>query len=426
MHNHQWIASLVIENVLKGHNLDKSFNLVFKIKDEDIKNSNISNIKDLTYGALRFLGNSSFIINKLIMHKITNKSLESLLHVALFQINHARSNNFTIVDQAVMASKKIDSKKSSFVNAILRNYLRKRKNIEKQIINNEEAKFSYPSWWIKKIKKEYSNDWENILNTGNEHPPLSIRLNLQKNNLNDYKEILIKKKIKHTALMNEGLIIDNPIDVRNIPGFMSGDISVQDYGAQLAAHILDLKKNYLVLDACSAPGGKACHMLELEKIKLTAVELDKNRMKKINENLDRMGQSAKVINAKISSNNTWWDKKLFDRILVDAPCSASGIVRRHVDIKWLRRPQDLEFFSKQQLDLLVNSWKMLKVNGKLLYVTCSIFNEENRQVIDKFKSNISGVRELEIMYPDNIKVINNQLIPTNNHDGLFYALLEKK
>jgi 16S rRNA (cytosine967-C5)-methyltransferase len=201
-------------------------------------------------------------------------------------------------------------------------------------------------------------------------------------------------------------------------------VSIQDYGAQLAGHLIDLKKGHKVLDLCAAPGGKTCHMLELEQIELTAVDLNKKRVEMIKDNLGRSDLKAKVINAKVDISNKWWDGEQFDRIMLDAPCTASGIVRRHIDIKWLRRESDLEFFSNQQFELLDASWTMLKDKGKLLYVTCSIFREENRSVIDKFKK-INNVEEIEIKFPSNVISIESQLIPNDNHDGLFYALLKK-
>jgi len=223
----------------------------------------------------------------------------------------------------------------------------------------------------------------------------------------------------------ECLIIKKPLDVNKIPGFLDGKVSVQDLGAQLAAHIIELKNNQKVLDACSAPGGKACHMLEIKKIQLTAIESNKQRTTKIIDNIKRQGFTAQILNKKIDNKNEWWDKQYFDRILLDVPCSASGIVRRHVDIKWLRRINDFQNFADNQLTLLRAAWPMLKESGKLLYVTCSIFEEENRDVIEEFKKGLSNVSEINIKFPSNIAHIKNQVLPSDNHDGLFYALLQK-
>ena len=423
MNHSQWLAAMIVEQVLLGRNLDKSFELVLTKYSNEAEN--LPQIKDMTYGAIRDLGKSKFYINKLVKNKIENLCLESLLHIVLFQINHSRSNDFTLVNQAVDAAKKIDHKKSSFINAVLRNFLRNKDSLEKELKEDESAVYSYPKWWIEKVKNQYPENWQDILNVGNQRPPLALRINLQKLKINEYSITLDEEGIEHSLVSDECLIIKKPLDVNKIPGFLDGKVSVQDLGAQLAAHIIELKNDQRVLDACSAPGGKACHMLELKRIQLTAIESDKQRTIKIIDNIKRQGFTAKILNKKIDNQNEWWDKQYFDRILLDVPCSASGIVRRHVDIKWLRRINDFQNFAASQLTLLRAAWPMLKEGGKLLYVTCSIFDEENRDVIEDFKQELSNVSEIDIKFPSNITHIKNQVLPSDNHDGLFYALLQK-
>ena len=425
MNHSQWLAAMIVEQVLLGKNLDKSFDLILN-KYNNVEIDNLSQIKDMVYGAIRDLGKSNFYINKLVKNKIENRCLEGLLHIALFQITHERSNNFTLVNEAVDAAKKIDHKKSAFINAVLRNFLRKKDELQQELNEDESAVYSYPNWWIQKVKNQYPKNWKDILTIGNQRPPLALRINLKKIGVNEYSAILDKHEINHTLVGGECLIINIPLGVDKIPGFSEGKVSVQDFGAQLAAHLIDLKKGHKVLDACSAPGGKACHMMELNSIELLAIESDKKRTNKIQENVDRQGLKAKILNEKISSQNKWWDKECFDRILLDVPCSASGIVRRHVDIKWLRRINDFKNFGENQQSLLRSVWPMLKENGKLLYITCSIFEEENRDVIEKFKQDAGNVSELSINFPSNVTHINNQILPSENHDGLFYALLQKK
>ena len=423
MNYSQWLSAMIVEQVLMGKNLDKSFKLILKKYNNEIEN--IPQIKDMVYGAIRDLGKSYFYINKLVKNKIQNRCLESLLHVVFFQINNSRSNDFTLVNQAVDAAKRIDHKKSSFINAVLRNFLRNKNNLQKQLKDNESAMYSYPNWWIKKVKEQYPKNWKMILDVGNQHPPQALRINLRKIGVKEYSRLLNENGIDYKLVGGECLIINKPMEISKIPGFLDGKISIQDFAAQLAAHIIDLKKNQKVLDACSAPGGKACHMLELNTIKLLAVESDKQRIIKIEDNIKRQGLKVKILNKKISRQNEWWDKQHFDRILLDVPCSASGIIRRHVDIKWLRRINDLKKFADNQLILLKSVWPMLKKNGKLLYVTCSIFEEENRNIIEKFIKESNNVSELNINFPSNIVHIKNQLLPSDNHDGLFYALLQK-
>ena len=423
MHESQRYAAIIIDKILGGTNLDIAFENVFRnVKRLEHK----SQTKAITYGALRYMGQSKYLIKSLVRKKIENRLVESLIHVALFQLSHESHNDFTIVDQAVKATKKIDLRKSNFVNAVLRNFLRNKDALTKGFLNQEEGQFNYPIWWIQKVKKQYKSDWENILNIGNDHPPMTIRVNKRKIMMKEYKELLIENEISFIALANEGLILKDAKNIKDIPGFDDGLFSIQDFGAQLASTLLDLKNNYLVLDACAAPGGKTTSMLENSNINLIALEKSTQRAKQIVENLKRLKLEATVITKPLDNKNKWWDKKQFDRILLDVPCSASGIVRRHIDMKWLRRLSDIEKFADMQLDLLNNAWPLLKSQGKLLYVTCSIFKEENEEVISKFCNIKQDVKRGEIKFPKNIQHVKNQLVPSKDHDGLYYAILEKK
>ena len=423
MHESQRYAAIIIDKILGGTNLDIAFENVFRnVKGLEHK----SQTKALTYGALRYMGQSKYLIKSLVRKKIENRLVESLIHVALFQLSHESHNDFTIVDQAVKATKKIDLRKSNFVNAVLRNFLRNKDALTKGFLKQEEGQFNYPIWWIQKVKKQYKSDWENILNIGNGHPPMTIRVNKRKIITKEYKKLLKENKIPFIALANEGLILKDAKNIKDIPGFDDGLFSIQDFGAQLASTLLDLKNNYLVLDACAAPGGKTTSMLENSNINLIALEKSTQRAKQIVENLKRLKLEATVIMEPLDNKNKWWDKKQFDRILLDVPCSASGIVRRHIDMKWLRRLSDIEKFADMQLDLLNNAWPLLKSQGKLLYVTCSIFKEENEEVISKFCNIKQDVKRGEIKFPKNIQHVKNQLVPSKEHDGLYYAILEKK
>ena len=425
MQNSQLMSAKVLEKLLNGSNLDKSFDAVFnssKSKSIDIQESQI---KALTYGSVRFLGKSRFIIDQLVKNKIENRTVECLIHIALYQLSQEKFNNFTIVNQAVDAAKKIDFRKSKFVNAILRNYLRSKDDLHALLNQEQVAKYSYQNWWINKVKIEFKNDWEEILEIGNQHPPLTLRINKRKINIEKYSETLINNGLEHQIISNTGLIIKNPLNINDIPGFLEGNISVQDFGAQIATELLDIKRDQKILDACAAPGGKTCNIVEYANVDVTALEIDEIRAKKIVDNLRRLELNANVIHGELCNDNLWWDGEHFDRILLDVPCSASGIVRRHVDIKWLRQMNDLKKFSEMQYLLLKSAWPLLKCGGKLLYVTCSIFSNENRDVIERFKKDFIDANEIELIYPNNIKHIKNQLIPSENHDGLFYALLEK-
>ncbi len=425
MYHSQLIAADCVSEVIKGHNLNHVFEIRFD-HHQNITPQQKSVAIFLAYGAIRFLGENQFFIQQLTNKKITNKKIEALLCVALFQLNHDQSTDFTVVNEAVEAAKFINkSWAGSFVNAVLRNFIRQKEKLQTELKNDEEAFYSYPSWWINLIKESYTKDWESILLNGNKHPPLILRINERKTNLKQYEEKLKSEAISYRVLGNIALELTQPTAVENIPGFLDGEVSIQDFGAQLAAKLLDLQDGQICLDACSAPGGKTGHMLEIADIELLSIDHQKDRLYKVKENLERLDLHAHLKCADLTAVNTWWNEKLFDRILLDAPCSASGVVRRHVDIKWLRRPRDIEMFAKQQEAMLEAMWQLLKKGGKLLYATCSIFNGENQKVIDRFIKEHVDAKEVKWSVDSEYNKYENQLIPSENHDGFFYALLEK-
>ena len=425
MHHSQLIAADCVSEVIKGHNLNQVFERHFD-HHSHITPQQKSIAIFLAYGAIRFLGENQFFIRKLINKKITNKKIEALLCVALFQLNHDQSTEFTVVNEAVKAAKFINkSWAGSFVNGVLRNFIRQKDNLKSELKNDDEAFYSYPLWWIKLIKQEYNKDWESILLNGNKHPPLTLRINVRKINLKQYEEKLKSESIEYRILGDIALELTQPIPVEKIPGFIDGEVSVQDFGAQLAAQLLDLKDGQVCLDACSAPGGKTGHMLEMADIELVSIDQEKDRLHKVKENLERLKLHAHLKCADLTGIKSWWNEKLFDRILLDAPCSASGVVRRHVDIKWLRRSRDIDMFAKQQKIMLQAMWQLLKKGGKLLYATCSIFPDENQRVIDDFIKEHSDAKEVKWSVDSKYSKYENQLIPSENHDGFFYALFEK-
>jgi 16S rRNA (cytosine967-C5)-methyltransferase len=426
LHQSQLIAADCVSEVIKGHNLNQVFERRFE-HHQNITPQQKSVAIFLAYGAIRYLGENQFFIQQLIDKKITNKKIEALLCVALFQLNHDQSTDFTVVNEAVEAAKLINkSWAGSFVNGVLRNFIRQKEKLQTELKNDEEAFYSYPLWWINLIKQNYPKDWESILLNGNKHPPLTLRINERQTNLKQYEEKLKSEAISYRVLGNIALELTQPTPVEKIPGFMDGEVSIQDFGAQLAAKLLDLQDGQFCLDACSAPGGKTGHMLEIADIELVSIDQQKDRLYKVKENLERLHLHAYLKCADLAAVNTWWNEKLFDRILLDAPCSASGVVRRHVDIKWLRRPRDIEMFAKQQEAMLEAMWQLLKKGGKLLYATCSIFYDENQKVINHFIKEHTDAKEVKWSVDSEYSKYENQLIPSENHDGFFYALLEKK
>jgi 16S rRNA (cytosine967-C5)-methyltransferase len=315
------------------------------------------------------------------------------------------------------------------VNGVLRNFLRQKETLSLAVNKSEVSTYSYPQWWINKLKNQYPVHWQAMLEAGNLHPPMTIRVNPQKITVDDYLQLLSRQSIETHHLGGSALILAKPVSVEKIDGFSEGVVSVQDYGAQLAAHLLDSKSGMRVLDACCAPGGKTGHILELAEVKLTALDSDATRLQRVQSNLDRLKLQANVRVGDAAATD-WWDGVPFERILADVPCTASGIVRRHVDIKWLRRESDVAFFAKQQAKILENLWQMLAKGGKLLYATCSVFNEENQLQVDAFLKKYPEAKQLPFELPascppNSFTQLNGQLIPTTAHDGFFYALLQK-
>jgi 16S rRNA (cytosine967-C5)-methyltransferase len=382
---------------------------------------------DLSYGTLRFYGEVNAYLTQLLEKPLSNTDINALLLVALYQLLHDQADDFTVVNQAVKAAGNAKPRwAKSLVNGVLRNFLRKKESLSTSIKTNEVALYSYPQWWINKLKQQYPDAWQAMLQAGNAHPPMTLRVNAKQSTAQAYVKLLTRQDITATALGSEAVMLSKPIPVEQITGFVDGVVSVQDYGAQLAAYLLDVKPSMRLLDACSAPGGKTGHLLELAALELTALDNDAKRLDRVASNLTRLHLQADL---QLGDAGKWQTKQSFDRILADVPCTASGIVRRHVDIKWLRRESDIVSFTQQQAVILANLWHLLSKGGKLLYATCSVFAEENQQQIDRFLQLNTDAIQLPLALTDdrteNMTIQHGQLIPSSTHDGFFYALLQK-
>jgi len=422
----QQIAAIAVSDVLSGRNLTLALPKALSGYPAATQQQRGA-AADLSYGTLRFYGEVNAYLEKLLEKSLNNEHITALLLVAIYQLLYDKADDFTVVNQAVKAAG--DAKPrwaKSLVNGVLRNFLRQKDALLERIKKDEVALYSYPQWWINKLKNQYPTAWQCILNVGNEHPPMTLRVNVKKSNAQEYCQQLSHQEIEAKLLGVQAVMLAKPLPVEQVPGFAEGVVSVQDYGAQLAAHLLNMKPRMRVLDACAAPGGKAGHILELADVSLTALDNDAGRLSRVESNLKRLNLSA---NCQLGDAATWKAEKPFDRILADVPCTASGIVRRHVDIKWLRRESDIASFCAQQAVILGNLWQLLAKGGKLLYVTCSIFDEENQQQIDHFLQKNKDATQHPLLLTNNIdkniQIENGQLIPTSQHDGLFYALLQK-
>jgi 16S rRNA (cytosine967-C5)-methyltransferase len=429
----QQIAANAVNQVLSGRNLTLALPAALAAFPNATPQQRGA-AQDLSYGTLRFYGEIDAYLSQLLEKPLTDDRIHTLLLVAVYQLLHDKADAFTVVNQAVYAVSELKrpvpkSWAKGLVNAILRNFLRQKDQLAKILPSSEVATYSYPQWWINKLKTQYPDHWQTMLQTGNAHPPMTLRVNTQKISIADYMQLLTRQDIEATHIGGQAITLTRPQPVDKIPGFTDGIVSVQDYGAQLAAYLLDLKPNLKVLDACCAPGGKTGHVLELADVALTSLDSDEARLQRVQSNLDRLALSANLVVGDASSAS-WWDGQSFDRILADVPCTASGIVRRHVDIKWLRREADIASFAAQQAKILPSLWQMLAKGGKLLYVTCSVFNEENQAQVDKFLLNNTDATQLPFELPANhpqasITQLKGQLIPSTAHDGFYYALLQK-
>ena len=322
---------------------------------------------------------------------------------------------------------------SKMINAVLRAYQRQSQSLLEKLPQNAEAFYAHPQWLIDSIKKSWPEQWQSILQNNNAFPPLSLRVNQRQETRQHYLERLSSVGLEAEPILDApfGLVLKSASDVTLLPGFAKGAFSVQDGAAQLAAELLELAPNFRVLDACAAPGGKTTHILETQpQLELLAIDSVFERSQRIIENLNRLQLNSlkvKVITADASKPSAWWDGKPFDRILLDAPCSATGVIRRHPDIKYLRKPADITKLVHQQIELLHSLWPLLKSGGILVYSTCSILAEENRQTVEKFLKSTNDANPLPIPLNPTVSVpYGYQILPgQNSMDGFYYARFGK-
>ena len=374
--------------------------------------------QDLAYTALRDCGRGDFLLAQLLDRPLKDKAAHALLLVALARLERRPEEAHTLVDQAVTATRKPFK---GLTNAVLRNLLRRRDDLLAAADADPVARWRHPAWWLAALQDAYPLQWQAIAAAGNSHPPLCLRVNRRRVAGASYPEMLLRAGIASRALDEAALLLEKPLPVERIPGFAQGEVSLQDWGAQQAARLLDVRDGMRVLDACAAPGGKTAHLLELADLDLTALELDPARARRIGENLDRLGLAATVQVGDARRPGDWWDGRPFDRILVDAPCTATGVARRHPDIKWLRRAADVAGFAQTQAAILDALWPLLAPGGKMLYCTCSVLPPENAAQVDAFARRHFAARRLSTGAAGQEAW---QLLPGDEHDGFFFALIQ--
>lgn len=382
-------------------------------------------IQDIAYRTMRQLGLADTLIALMTSKAPEPPELRALLCCALSLIcspEEAAGKTYephTIVDQAVTAAAEPGlSHAKGMVNAVLRRFLREREELLKKAKENPVAMWNYPAWWIDAIRTAYPRNWQVILKVGNAHPPLTLRVNLRKTTVDAYLALLAENGMEATPIGPQAVRLARPVPVNQIPGFGEGLASVQDAAAQLAAPLLDLHDGMRVLDACAAPGGKTGHLLESANVQLVALDIESERLARVEENLQRLQLSAEIKAGNVAETS-WWDGVPFDRILADVPCTASGIVRRHPDIRWLRRKSDALQLATLSAQILDNLWQMLLPGGKLLFVTCSLWPQESEAQAAAFavRNQAARLPAPGQMFP--------AASPEQDHDGLFYALFQK-
>ncbi|GAB1269476.1 16S rRNA (cytosine(967)-C(5))-methyltransferase RsmB [Aurantivibrio infirmus] len=392
-------------------------------------------LQELCYGVSRWQPKLQCYLNKLLDKPLRKKDsdVHALLLIGIYQLAFMRVPDHAAINTTVDASKSLKKPWSKgLINAVLRNFQRQKDQLNIELKDIPEFRYAHPNWLIKKIKKAWPNNNDEIFLANNQHPPFTLRINKKKVQRQAYLDLLSEQDIKAipTAFSEDGLTLQNPIDVNSLPLFAEGGISVQDEAPQLCAQLLELQDGLSVLDACCAPGGKTAHIAEstADLSRLVALDISAERLTRTRENLQRLQLDAELIVGDASQTSTWWDGKPFDRILIDAPCSATGVIRRNPDIKILRNPDGLAKLVDIQNAVLDALWPLLKPGGLLLYATCSVLPEENSAAIERFIAAHSDVIEEPIEAEWGTQQNHGQqLFPLDNsHDGFYYAKLRKK
>ena len=412
------------------------------LTDAMVKHSpSLSNLQDqgllqeICYGVTRWWWRLDAIVGLLLDKPLKAKDadIKHLVMGGLYQLQYMRVPDHASVAETVAACKALKKVwAKNLVNAILRNYQRRAEKISKQLKDNPIAEYSHPQWLLDAIKLAWPQQWQSVLQANNEKPPMVLRVNLSKLTRSAYREQLLAAGINAEELStgNAALLLHEPVPVGQLPGFEQGLVSVQDAAPQLAAMLLQTSANQRVLDVCAAPGGKAAHILETQPDlkELLAIDIDARRLDKVTENMLRLGLTARLVVGDAQQPETWWDQQAFDRILLDAPCSATGVIRRHPDIKQLRRASDIQQLVGIQQHILQAVWPLLGSGGIILYATCSILPQENQQQIHEFLGSHPDAAAIKIKASWGItQQYGRQILPgQNSMDGFYYACIQKQ
>lgn len=417
-------ANVLFQVVDKGHSLSNAL----PAAQQTIKPRDHALLQEICYGALRYLPRLESIANELMDKPLKGKQrvFHHLILVGIYQLSFMRIPAHAAVGETVEGTKTLKGPRlRGLINAVLRNYQRNQEELDAMAMSHNAGKYGHPGWLLKLLQESYPDQWQAIVEANNSKAPMWLRVNHQHHSRDEYLELLKNENIDNTihSEAEDAVKLAAPCDVTKLPGFEKGWVSVQDAAAQLSINYLTPQDGELILDCCAAPGGKTAHILErTQGCEVVAIDCDDTRLKRVHDNLQRLNLKAKVICGDARNPQDWWQGEQFDRILLDAPCSATGVIRRHPDIKWLRRADDIAALAELQREILDAMWQQLKPGGTLVYATCSITPQENKEQVKAFLARTSDAK----LQGSDVDNPGRQILPgEEDMDGFYYAILTK-
>ncbi|MBL4288019.1 16S rRNA (cytosine(967)-C(5))-methyltransferase RsmB [Vibrio fluvialis] len=418
-------AQVLFQVVDKG----QSLSMALPAAQQNIRPRDHTLLQEICYGALRYLPRLESIANALMDNPLKGKQrvFHHLILVGIYQLSFMRIPAHAAVGETVEGAQDLKGPRlRGLINAVLRNYQRNQEQLDAQAVSHNAGKYGHPSWLLKLLQNAYPQQWEAIVEANNSKAPMWLRVNHQHHDRDAYQALLNNENIDSIvhSQAEDALKLAAPCDVTKLPGFEKGWVSVQDAAAQLSLHYLQPQDGELILDCCAAPGGKTAHILErTQGSEVVAIDCDDTRLKRVHDNLKRLNLSAKVVCGDARYPQEWWQGSQFDRILLDAPCSATGVIRRHPDIKWLRRAEDIAALAELQREILDAMWQQLKPGGTLVYATCSITPQENVLQVKDFLARTSDAQ----LVGSELDNPGRQILPgEEDMDGFYYAVLTKQ